>query len=325
LSKPALGTALFLGKRDAMAKTGAAAGTGTQEAGGNARGILLLVLAVAGFACMDASAKWLNQREHSLQTVAVRYLGSFILTVIFLNPRTRPGILRSSRPVLQAARGLCMFGASFFVFTALSTLPITVVTSINFAAPLLVAVLAGPVLGETLGPRRVVAVIVGFIGVLVITRPGTAGFQPGMWLALGAAGCSATYFLLTRLLSRHDKPETTHFYTGLIGMLVGMPLALPVWQTPANPQTWFAMAVLGVGGALAHWLLILAHKQAPASVLSPFFYAQLPFAAVIGAVVFGNVPDRWTLLGGGIVIASGLYLLYRERLRHRIPSVDVAA
>ena len=308
-----------------MATASAGTGGGTTETHGNARGILLIVMAVAGFACMDASAKWLNQREHALQTVAVRYAGSFLLTACFLNPRTRPGILRSSRPWLQGLRGLCMFGASFFIFTALTTLPITVVTAINFAAPLLVAVLAGPVLGEQLGPRRAVAVAAGFTGVLVITRPGTAGFAPGMWLALGAAFCSAAYFLLTRLLSRHDAPETTHFYTGLIGTLVAVPLALPVWQTPVTVQAWLLIAFLGVGGAGAHWLLILAHKHAPASVLSPFFYAQLLFAAALGAIVFDNIPDRWTITGGCIILGSGLYLLYRERIRHRTPSVDVAA
>lgn len=307
-----------------MATASAGTGGGTTETHGNARGILLIVMAVAGFACMDASAKWLNQREHALQTVAVRYAGSFLLTACFLNPRTRPGILRSSRPLLQVVRGLLMFSSSFCSFTALTTLPITMVTSITFGAPLLVAVLAGPVLGETLGPRRVVAVIVGFAGVLVITRPGSA-FQAGTWLALGAACCNAGYFLITRLLSRHDRPETTHFYAGLIGTLVAVPLALPVWHAPASAQTWLVMGLISLGGAASHWLLILAHKHAPASVLSPFFYTQLLFATAVGFAVFGNVPDRWTVAGGGIVIGSGLYLLYRERIRHRTPSVDVAA
>ncbi len=298
-------------------------GTATREAGGNARGIFLIILAVAGFACMDAASKYLNRHEPALQTVAVRYLGGFLLTACFLNPRTKPGILRSSRPGLQVVRGLCMWGASYFVVLALASLPITVVTTINFAAPLLVALMAGPVLGEKLGPRRAIAIVVGFIGVLVITRPGTAGFQPGMWIAIGAAGCGAANYLITRLLSRHDKPETTHFYSGLIGTLVSVPLAVPVWHAPESGLAWAAFAVLGIGGAGAHWLLILAHKQAPASVLSPFFYAQLPFAAVLGAILFGNLPDRWTLTGGGIVIGSGLYLLYRERVRNHSPSVDV--
>ena len=305
-----------------MATTSGGTENANTETGGNARGILMIIFAVAGFACMDASAKWLNQRENPLQTVAVRYAGGFLLTACFLNPRTRPGILRSSRPWLQLVRGLFMFGSSYFVYTALTTLPITMVTSITFGAPLLVALLAGPVLGETLGPRRVVAIIVGFVGVLVITRPGSA-FQAGTWLALGAAGCNASYFLITRLLSRYDKSETTHFYTGLIGTLAGVPLALPVWRAPADVQTWLVMAFISVGGAASHWLLILAHKRAPASVLSPFFYTQLLFATIIGFTLFGNVPDRWTITGGGIVIGSGLYLLYRERVRHRTPSVDV--
>lgn len=296
-----------------------------ETGGSHLRGILLLVLTVAGFSCMDASAKWLNQREHALQTVAVRYAGAFLITACFLNPWTRPGILRSSRPGLQVVRALCVFGSSLCGFTALKTLPIPVVTSVTFAAPLIVAVLAGPLLGEKLGPRRAVAVVVGFIGVLVITRPGTAGFQPGMGLALTAALTNAAYFLITRVLSRHDASETTHFYTGLIGTLVALPLALPVWQTPASGQVWLVIGFFAVVGASAHWLLILAHKYAPASTLSPFFYAQLLFGTLLGAVIFGQLPDRWTILGGGIVIASGLYLLYRERVRHRHPSVDVAA
>ena len=308
-----------------MAKSGAGVGDATNEARGNARGILLLVIATAGFSWMDASAKWLNLREHALQTVAVRYAGSFIITACFLNPCTRPGILRSSRPLLQILRGLCVFASSVCVFTALKTLPLTVVTSISFAAPLLVALLAGPVLGEKLGPRRAMAIAVGFIGVLVITRPGTEGFQPGMWIALGAAVSNTAYFMITRVLSRHDAPETTHFITGLVGMLVSMPLAVPVWETPTSADTWLVIAFIGFTGAGAHWLLILAHKHAPASVLSPFFYTQLVFAAVIGAVIFHNVPDRWTVLGGSIVMGSGLYLLYRERIRQRLPSVDVSA
>lgn len=297
----------------------------TGQAGGNARGILLLVVAVAGFACMDAAAKWLNLREHSLQTLAVRYGGSFFLTACFLNPRTRPGILRSSRPGLQLVRGVAMAGSSFCVFSSLETLPMTLVTSVTFAAPLLVALLAGPILGETLGPRRLVAIIVGFAGVLVITRPGTAAFEPGMGFALGAAACNAIYFMITRVLSRHDPSETTHFYTGLVGTLLCVPLALPVWRAPDSAGMWLAFGVLAVGGAGGHWLLILAHKYAPASALSPFFYMQLLFATVVGFVVFGSVPDRWTVIGGGIVIASGLYLLYRERVRQRTPSVDVSA
>ncbi len=297
---------------------------GTAESGGNVRGILLLILTTAGFSCMDASAKWLNQREPALQTVAVRYAGAFLLTALFLNPWTRPGILRSARPFLQVVRGLCMFGSSFCGFTALKTLPITVVTSVTFAAPLLVAVLAGPLLGEKLGPRRALAVVAGFIGVLVITRPGTAGFQPAMWLALGAACCNASYLLITRVLSRHDAAETTHFYAGLIGTLVSVPLALPGWQTPAEPSVWLVIGFFAVAGATAHWVLILAHKHAPASTLAPFFYTQLLFAALFGAAIFHQLPDRWTILGGGIVIASGLYLLYRERIRHQPPSVDAA-
>lgn len=294
------------------------------ESAANARGILLLVLTTAGFAGTDACAKWLNQREPAMQTVAVRYVGAFLLTAGFLNPRTRPGIARTAHPWLQVLRGASLLTASALSYSALRTLPMTVVTSITFAAPLAVALLAGPILGEKIGPRRVVAVIVGFAGVLVITRPGTAGFQPAMGFALVAAGCNAIYFLLTRYLSRSDAPQTTHFYTGLTTSLAAAPLGALVWQKPASLQVWLVMVLISSLGAGSHWLLILAHQRAPASVLSPFFYAQLLFAVVIGAILFGNFPDGPTLIGGGIVIGSGLYLLYRERVRSTPPSVDSA-
>jgi drug/metabolite transporter (DMT)-like permease len=158
----------------------------------------------------------------------------------------------------------------------------------------------------------------------VITRPGTESFDSGMWLALGAAASNTAYFLITRVLSRHDAPETTHLFTGFVGALASIPLAFPVWQTPTSVDTWLVIGLISIAGASCHYLLILAHKYAPASVLSPFFYTQLLFAALIGAVVFGSLPDRWTVLGGSIVIGSGLYLLYRERVRHHTPSVDVA-
>jgi len=297
----------------------------TAESRANLRGILLMILVTAGFAGTDACAKWLNLREPAMQTVSVRYIGAFLLTLCFLNPRLHPGIARTRHPWLQVMRGLSLFAVSGFTFSALRLLPMTTVTSITFAAPLAVALLAGPILGERIGPRRVVAVVVGFIGVLVITRPGTSGFQPVMGLALAGAAFNAVYVLLTRFLSRSDSPQTIHFYTGLVTCLTAIPFCLFAWEKPASLQTWLVMGVISVLGAVSHWLMILAHRQAPASVLSPFFYTQLLFATVVGAIVFGNTPDLTTVVGGGIVIGSGLYLLYRERLRHRVPSVDVAA
>ena len=124
---------------------------------------------------------------------------------------------------------------------------------------------------------------------------------------------------------RHDAPETTLFYTGLVGSLLVMPFAPFVWTTPASAAVWLAMAGVAGFGALGHWLLILAHKHAPASIVAPFFYVQLLWATLLGWLVFREVPDRWTLIGGMVVMGSGLYLLSRERAKHQPLSADIPA
>ena len=284
--------------------------------------IALMLGATMCFACIDASAKLLNRTMAPMQTLTVRYLGSFLLVALLLNPRTKPGILRTSRPKLQIARGLGLVAASVCLFTALKFLPLTSTTSITFSAPLLVALLAPPLLGETLGPRRFAAVVVGFCGVLVVTQPWTRSFHPAMGLALLCAGVTSLYTIVTRVLATNDAPETTMFYTGLVGATAVLPIVPFVWKTPADSLTWVAMTTMSIFGALGHWLLILAHRKAPASVIAPFFYAQLIWAVGFGALLFNERPDGWTLLGGGIMVSSGLYLLSRERRRNRPPSVD---
>jgi drug/metabolite transporter (DMT)-like permease len=288
-------------------------------------GILLIVCAVLCFSCMDASAKWLARSVNPLQTIAARYLISFVAVAFFFNPRTRPGVLRTRSLRLQCGRGLCLVAATLSGFTAVRYLALTKLTSITFAAPLIVAVLAGPMLGERIGPRRVVAVAVGFIGVLVVTRPLSGHFHPATLLAVTAAFANALYSLLTRRLAAHDQPETTMFYTGLVGSIVMLPVLPFVWRTPASTGVWVVTIALGLFGALAHWLLILAHRRSGASVLAPFYYAQLLGAVALGFIVFGELPDRWTVAGSAIVTGSGLYLLYRERVRRTFPSTDVAA
>jgi drug/metabolite transporter (DMT)-like permease len=288
-------------------------------------GIALLLGAVACFACLDTAGKWVNRTTDPTLTAAIRYFGSFAISTLFLAPWRHPNIVRTQRLWLQCARGASLLIATLTSFYAVHYLPLTQATSISFISPLIVAVIAGPLLGEWIGARRIAAVLVGFAGVLVVTRPGSTAFQPAMGLAVIVAIANAFYSVTTRLLAGRDRSETTLFYTGLVGSIVFLPVVPFIWVAPASPQIWGVMAMLGVFGAGGHWLLILAHKHAPASVLAPFFYAQLLVAALLGLVVFGEVPDRWTVTGGAIVMASGLYLLYRERIRRVSPSADLAA
>jgi drug/metabolite transporter (DMT)-like permease len=276
-------------------------------------GIALMCGALICFACLDASAKWAGRSVDPLVTTWARYAFSVVLVSIVLNPITTPGLTRTRRPLLQIGRSLLLLISTALNFLALQHLQLTQTVSIQFAAPLIIALMAGPLLGERMGPRRLAAVVVGFLGVLVVTRPGFGGVHPAALYSVAGAVCYALYNISTRFLAAHDSSATTLFYSGLAGVVVMTPILPFVWTTPPNALTWVLLAATGLFGAVGHWLLILAHARAPAGVLAPFIYSQLLWMLAAGYLIFGDVPDRWTLLGAAIVIASGLYLLYRER------------
>jgi drug/metabolite transporter (DMT)-like permease len=277
-------------------------------------GIALMCVAVALFSCLDTTAKWLNRSIDPMLIVWARYASSVVLVSLFINPVTTPGLLRTRRPWLQMGRSLLLLLSTALNFFALQYLQVAETTSILFATPLLVALIAGPILGEWVGPRRMVAIAIGFVGVLIITRPGFGGLHPAALLSVIGTLCYALYNVATRLLAGTDSSATTMFYSGIAGMLVVMPVVPFVWTTP-TPLVGFMMVALGVFGGVGHWLLILAHARAPAGTLAPFIYTQIVWTFGLGYLVFGDVPDRWTFVGAAIIVASGLYLLYRERVR----------
>jgi drug/metabolite transporter (DMT)-like permease len=276
----------------------------------------LMCTAVICFALLDTSAKWLGTGMNPLQVVFARYAGSMILVLALFNPWSRPGVLRTKRPWLQWGRSLLLLGSTVLNFIALQYLQLAETISIMFATPLIVALVSGPLLGEWPGPRRLAAIGVGFLGVLVVTRPGFGGMHPAAFLSVIGCFCYAFYSLATRVLAAHDSSETTLIYSGAVGTLAMAPFLPWVWTTPQTPLPWLLMGVTGAMGGIGHWLLILAHRLAPATVLAPFIYSQLIWMVLLGWLVFGQLPDRWTFIGGAVVVASGLYLLYRERVRH---------
>jgi drug/metabolite transporter (DMT)-like permease len=276
-------------------------------------GIALMCAALICFSCLDAAAKWLNRSVDPLLIVWWRYIASVFLVSLVINPRSRPGVLRTQRPWVQIARSLLLFLSTAFNFVALQYLQLAETTSIMFSTPLIVALLAGPLLGEWVGPRRLVAIGVGFAGVLVVTRPGLGAMHPAALLSVAGAIAYALYGLTTRMLAGHDSSQTTMVYSGLAGVVLMTPLLPFIWTSPGSPGTWALLAGTGLFGAVGHWLLILAHARAPAAVLSPFIYSQIVWMIALGYIVFGDWPSPWPLAGASIVIASGLYLLYRER------------
>jgi drug/metabolite transporter (DMT)-like permease len=276
-------------------------------------GIGLMCLTVAFFACLDTTAKYLGTMMDPLEIAWARYTSAFVLTLFVSNPVSQPGLMRTKRPVLQVVRGSLLVMSTVLNFFALRWLQLDEALSIIFTYPFIVAIVSGPILGEWLGWRRWTAIGVGFCGVLLITRPGLGGFNPGAVLSLASVICYGFYGVLTRVASRTDSNQTSLFYNNAIGALVMLPVIPFVWTMPANWKIAALLVGIGLLGSIGHFFMISAHKLAPASVLSPFIYTQLVWVMILGYLVFDHVPTRWTLMGAAVVIGSGLYLLYRER------------
>jgi drug/metabolite transporter (DMT)-like permease len=283
-----------------------------QERRRRLRAIALMCGACACFAGLDASAKFLSGHIDTLQVVWARYASAFALTFLVSNPLTRPGLVFTTRPGLQIGRSLLLLFSTLLNILALRYLQLDQTVSILFSTPFFVTLLSGFVLGEWAGWRRWTAIAIGFSGVLLIARPGFGGMHPAALLCVAGAICYSVYNISTRILARTDANETTLFYSNFVGSVAALP-ALPfVWTTPHEPIVIALMVLIGALGSVGHYLLIAAHRLASATVLAPFIYSQLIWAIAAGYLVFGQLPSEWTLIGAAIVIASGLYILYRE-------------
>lgn len=276
-------------------------------------GLALILLAYLCFACLDTTAKYLGSALAPLQIVWVRFLTHTGFAMVALRPWRRPEHYRIRHPLQQGLRALCLLGATFFNFLAVRYLQLAETASIFFLAPFMVTALAGPFLGERAGRRRWTAVAIGFVGALFIIRPGPEGFQPAMLLSLTATISYAGYILLTRRLTRDESAEGMILLPALIAAALMTPIGLIQWQTVPDALHWALLLVTGLFGGLGHWFLIKAHETAPAPVLAPFLYTQLLWMVLLGYVVFGDVPGGSTLIGAAIIVAGGLYLVYRER------------
>jgi drug/metabolite transporter (DMT)-like permease len=275
--------------------------------------IALMCGATVFFAALDTSAKFLSGALPAIEIVWARYLAAAILGILVVRPMSHPGVLRSKRPILQMARSGLLLASTTTNFLALRHLQLAETSTINFLTPLFVVLLAGPLLGEWAGGGRLVAVLVGFLGVVVAFRPGGSAFQPIVIVAIAGVVCNAGYALTTRMLARSDPSRTTLFWTPLAGVALLTPILPFVWVNPPTMTALAIMVAMGVFASLGHWLLILAHERAPASVLTPFSYTQLLWMIASGLIVFGDRPSASVLIGAGIVVCCGLYLIWRER------------
>lgn len=282
------------------------------------RGILLFLAALFLFAALDATAKYMSVFFAVPLLVWARYLVHFAIMLIALAPGMGRELLATQRPWLMSFRALTLVGVTLLGQLALQTLPLAEATALIFVTPLLVALLAGPLLGERVGLRAWLATVAGFAGVLLIARPGGALAGPGIIYALGAALCYAVYQILTRKLSATEHPLRLLFYTALVGTLV-MSLCVPAYWNGALPSPTQALLIasLGLYGGVGHFLLIRAFREAPVSTLSPLLYIQLIWATLLGWTVFDHLPDFWAVTGMAIIGTSGLALFWSASGRKR--------
>ena len=282
----------------------------------NARitGILLMMASMVVFTSLDTAAKHVTQDLPAAVAVFGRYAVAFVISAGVVIQAGGPSLLATSHPVLQAVRGILLMLSTILNFVAMMHLQLAQTAAIFFTIPLWVCALSVPILGEHVGWRRWVAVIVGFLGVLVIMRPGSDSFHWAMLLSIGSSFCGAVYNIVTRKVGARDRAETSLFYVSFVGAIAAAAPLPVLWQTPQGMQ-WLLLGYMGIAGAVGHLMLIQAHRLAPASALAPFLYTQIVWMILSGYFFFGDVPDLWTLAGAGIVVASGLVVFAREAAR----------
>jgi len=284
-------------------------------------GILWMLATTLFFVSLDATAKYLLARYPLIEVVWARFVFHMLIVVLVLWPRLRAHV-RARRPALQLLRSLLLLATTVLFFVGVNLLPLADASAIMFTSPILLTVLAIPLLGERVGPHRWAAVGLGFLGALIVVRPGMGVMGTGAAVLLGAACCNALYQLITRKLRVVDDPLTTLLYTATVGTVL-LALAVPASWVAPDPRHWPLFVLLGAFGGLGHFTLIKAFQRAPAAVVAPFSYANLLWATGYGFVIFGDLPDLWTLVGAAIIASGGLYILHRERLR-RVGSQDPA-
>lgn len=273
-----------------------------------------MLATVTLFSLMDATAKWLSRDIPVLQIVWARYV---LFLGIGLAPAFRLGLAplaRTRRPVLQLGRSAFLVASTLCALTAYTHLPLADANAVGATAPLIVTMLSALILAEPVGVRRWSAVVVGFIGALIVVRPGIATVDWYAIFPLGAATLYANYQIATRVLSTVDTGATTLFYSGAVGA-IGLSAVVPFVWVPPTLEQWGLLLLVGLLGTAAHICIIAALTAAPASLLQPFAYVQLPCMVALGYVVFGDFPDLWTFVGAAIIIASGLYTWHRTRVR----------
>lgn len=271
---------------------------------------------------LDISAKWLSvEGLPTTEIVFVRYGMHLSLLLLLFLPVSGVDLFRSGNLKLELLRGVCLLVTTGLNFLAMKFLPLTVTAAIQFTSPLIICALSGPLLGEKVGWRRWAAIAVGFIGILIIVRPGSEAFHPASLLSLGCAIFLALFSILTRKLAGVDSAQTQQFFAGATPVILLAPIAFTGWVWPSQPISWVAFFVMGAAGLGGHFLNSVAHRFATPATLAPFSYLSLLYLSIASWLIFNQPPDQLFILGAAIIIASGLYIWLRERQLAKAASV----
>ena len=278
------------------------------------RGIALILTSTVFLGTSDVMAKYLSATLPSIEIAWIRFLSFAVIMVPAMLPGSPLYALRSDRPGLQLMRGVALLASSLFFISGLRFLPIAEASATGFVAPLFVTALSIVFLRESVGVRRWIATAVGLIGVLIILRPGSSAFHPAAFFPIVSALAWACTLIMTRMMSGRERAITTMTYSSIAGVCVLSALVPFVWVTPSWHDILFGV-LIGVASTAGQWIVVLAFRYADASVLAPFSYSQLLWVSLLGFVIFGEVPDVWTVTGAVFIVASGLYTAHRERIR----------
>lgn len=279
------------------------------------RGIALMVAGIFVMSVMDALIKWLGASYPSIQIVLLRCIFGLIPLFAIVAVQGGPKTLRTTRPVAQALRAVFGAGAMVGFFYALSKMGLAETVTLAFSSPLFITLMSIPMLGEKVGPRRLAAVIVGFVGVLIVVRPGSEIFSLYALIPIAASFCFAMTMLLARKMADTETSVSMTFYTSIGGLIVGLIGAPAVWISPAGGD-WPVFLVLGLLGGVGQFLVTASLRYAEAGVIAPFEYTALVWATLFGFVFWNEMPDLISIFGGVIVVGAGIYIGYRETRLH---------
>lgn len=282
------------------------------------RAIVSTIVAMACFSVLNAMSKTLSTSGYPvIEVIWARYVFAFIFMLVMFLPRNGRGLFTVRRLWTQVVRGLLLFFSSYFYFHGVVYLSLATAASISLTSPLIVTALSSRLLGEPVGPRRWAAVVVGFAGALIIVRPGHANFDWHILWVVASTICSAFYQLFSRRYGQAERPDASATVATIVGTVAASPFVPLEWVMPTSLWHFVLFVGMGVMAGTGHYFLTIAYSQAPAAVVSPFNYTQLIGAAVLGYLIFDEGPDVWTWAGAAVIIASGLYVGYRERVRYR--------